>query len=31
MKCHSEGMEIPTGTLRAALRRLGIDPKDFFE
>lgn len=31
MKCHGDGTEIAPGTLRAALRRLGIDPKDFFE
>jgi hypothetical protein len=31
MTCHGEGTEIATGTLRAALRRLDIDPKDFFD
>ena len=31
MKCHGEGKEVPTGTLRAALRRLGIPPEEFFE
>lgn len=31
MKWHGEGKEVPKGTLSAALRRLGIDPKDFFE
>lgn len=30
VKCHGEGKDIATGTLRAALRRLGIDPADFF-
>ena len=30
VKCHGEGNEIGTGALRAALRRLQIDPKDFF-
>lgn len=30
IKCHGEGKEVATGTLRAALRRLGVDPKDFF-
>lgn len=31
MTCHGDGTEIPMGTLRAALRRLGIVPSDFFE
>jgi hypothetical protein len=31
VKCHGEGNDIATGTLRAALRRLGIDPADFFD
>jgi hypothetical protein len=30
LKCHGEGKEVATGTLRALLR-LDIDPKDFFE
>jgi hypothetical protein len=30
VKCHGEGNDIGTGALRAALRRLGIDPKDLF-
>lgn len=29
VKCYGEGKEIGTGALRAALRRPGIDPKDF--
>jgi hypothetical protein len=29
IKCHGEGRDVATGTLRAVLRRLGIDPKDF--
>ena len=31
LKCHGEGKEVADGTLRAALRRLEIDPKDFFK
>lgn len=31
VKCHGEGEDIAVGTLRAALRRLGIHPKDFFD
>jgi hypothetical protein len=31
VKCHGEGKDIATGTLRAALRRLGINPADFFD
>ncbi len=31
VKCHGEGQDVAAGTLRAALRRLGIDPKDFFD
>jgi len=31
LKCHGEGKEVAAGTLRALLRRLNIDPKDFFE
>ncbi len=31
VKCHGEGKDIATGTLGAALRRLGIDPADFFD
>ena len=29
IKCHGEGRDVAPGTLRPALRRLGIDPKDF--
>ena len=31
IKCHGEGRDVPSGTFRAALRRLGIDPDTFFE
>ena len=31
LKCHGEGKEVAKGTLRALLRRLNIDPQDFFE
>lgn len=31
VKCHSEGQDIGTGTLRAALRRFDIRPEEFFE
>jgi hypothetical protein len=31
VKCHGEGKDVARGTLRAALRRLGIDPADFFD
>jgi hypothetical protein len=31
LKCHGEGKEVATGTLRALLRRLNIDPRDFFQ
>lgn len=30
VKCHGEGSDTGAGALRAALRRLHIDPKDFF-
>ena len=30
IKCHGQGKDVATGTARAVLRRLGIDPKDFF-
>jgi len=31
LKCHGAGKEVANGTLRALLRRLNIDPKEFFE
>jgi len=31
IKCHGQGKDVATGTLRAVLRRLGIDPKEFFD
>lgn len=31
LKCHGEGQDVKAGSLRAALRRLGISPKDFFD
>jgi len=30
IKCHGEGKDVAQGTLRAALRRLGIDLQDFW-
>ena len=30
IKCHGEGRDVATGTVHAALRRLGIDTTDFF-
>ena len=29
IKCHGENRDVAKGTLRAASRRLGIDPKEF--
>jgi len=30
VKCHGEGKDMGTGALRAASRRLGIPPEEFF-
>lgn len=31
IKCHGEGKDVAKGTMRAALRRLGIEAKDFLK